>query len=221
MMLFAALARHSAYPTARLQSSASSPAIEAQYKTSILKEAFRKSIHMCCAFVPLFLGINYTATIVSLAAAAAAYSASEVCRMHSVEVPLISRITRAAARRKDEDSFALGPVMLVLGIVCAALLWKEEACRIGVYALAFGDGLASLVGRSIGRVRIPFLHGKTVAGSLACFMAVFVSSFAVCQNSVASLCLSFAAMFTEMMPLGDADNLFIPVIVGCLAQAML
>lgn len=196
-------------------------AVNAQYKTSILKEAFRKSIHMCSAFVPFFLSLNYRATLAALAAAAAAYSASEVCRMHAVEVPIISRITRAAARRKDEDAFALGPVMLVLGILCAALLWRNEASRIGIYALAFGDGLASLVGKSIGRVRIPFLHGKTVAGSLACFMAVFISSVAVCQKADVCLILAFAAMFTEMMPLGDADNLFIPVIVGGLAQIML
>lgn len=195
--------------------------ITSQYKTSILKEVFRKSIHMCSAFVPLFLELNYTATIVLLLLAAAAYSASELCRLHGIEVPLVSRITRAAARRKDEDAFALGPVMLVLGIVCAALLWHPEAARIGVYALAFGDGTASLVGKSFGRVRIPFMRGKTVAGSLACFLAVFVSAFAVCQKPNESLVLGIAAMFTEMMPLRDADNLFIPVVTGGLAQMLL
>lgn len=189
-----------------------------QYKTSILKEVFRKSIHMCSAFVPLFLTLNYTAAIVSLLSAAAAYSASELCRMHGIEVPLVSRITRAAARHKDEDSFALGPVMLVLGIVLAALLWQPRAARLGIYALSFGDGLASLIGKSFGRVRIPFMRGKTVAGSLACFLAVFLSSFAVCQMPNESLILAFVAMFTEMMPLGDADNLFIPIVTGGVAQ---
>lgn len=198
-----------------------SGALEAQYKTSILKEAFRKSIHMCSAFVPLLLAANYPATLTLLAVAMVAYSASELCRMRGVDVPVVSRITRAAARRKDEDHFALGPVMLVLGIVCASVVLKPIPARIGIYALAFGDGLASLVGKSFGRIHIPFSRGKTVAGSLACFTAVFCSSFAVCGKATLSLTLAFAAMFTEMLPLGDADNLFIPIVVGSLAQVML
>lgn len=192
-----------------------------QYKTSILKEVFRKSIHMCSAFVPLFLSINRVLTLCLLAAAVLLYCVSEFCRMRGIEVPIVSRITRAAARRKDEDSFALGPVMLVLGIMCASVLWDFKAASIAIYALAFGDGLASLVGKSLGRVKIPFMRGKTVAGSIACFMAVFCSSFAVGQNAAASLLLSFAAMFTEMLPLGDMDNLFIPLITGGLAQLLL
>lgn len=195
--------------------------VEAQYKTSILKEVFRKSIHMCSAFTPFFLHLNYTATLVLLLASSAAYSVSELCRMRGVEVPLVSRITRAAARRKDEDSFALGPVMLVLGIVCAALLYRPLFAAIGIYALSFGDGLASLVGKSFGKVRIPFMRGKTVAGSLSCFLATFTSSFIVCQNALSSVCLAIVAMMTEMMPLGDADNLAIPVIVGGIAEILL
>lgn len=192
-----------------------------KYKTPILKEVFRKSIHICSCFVPFLLSLNRAVTLLLLTLAAALYCASEVCRMHGVEVPLISRITRAAARRKDEDSFALGPVMLVLGIMCASILYGARAARIGIYALAFGDGFASLAGKSFGKVKIPFMRGKTAAGSMACFIAVFLSSFFVGQDAEASLVLSFAVMITEMLPLGDMDNLFIPIVAGALSEVLL
>lgn len=195
--------------------------VEAQYKTLLLKELFRKSIHMCSAFIPLCLAFNYSLTLVLLAVALALYCASEACRRHGVDVPIVSRVTRAAARRRDEDAFVMGPVMLVAGIICTALLWSAEAAAIGIYALAFGDGLASLVGKSFGKVRIPFMRGKTVAGSLACFIAVYLSSFLVERNATASLLLAFAAMVTEMLPLGDMDNLVIPVVVAGLARVLL
>ena len=89
-----------------------------------------------------------------------------------------------------------------------------EAARIGIYALSFGDGTASLVGKLIGRVTIPFSGGKTVAGSLACFVAVYISCFCVCRNVLISFFVALSAMIIEVLPLKDFDNVIIPFVVG-------
>ena len=115
----------------------------------------------------------------------------------------------------------MGPVTLVLGIISAAILWKQIPAAVGIYALGFGDGLASLVGKLCGRIRIPFTNGKTVAGSLACFAAVFISSLLMLHSVSAALVIGFAAMAIELLPLKDFDNLFIPVLTGGLAQFIL
>lgn len=192
-----------------------------QYRISVFKEVFRKSIHLCSALVPTLLGIAYKPVLVLLLLALIFYSFTEFVRLKGITVPLISKITSIAARKRDENKFVLGPVTLVTGIIIAALLWDSLPARIGIYALAFGDGLASLVGKLIGRIHIPFTKGKTAAGSLACFYAVFISSFIVGQNTFVSLILATVAMFVEVIPMTDFDNIVIPVVIGGLAQFLL
>ena len=192
-----------------------------QYRISVFKEVFRKSIHLCSALVPTLLGIAYKPVLVLLLLALIFYSFTEFVRLKGITVPLISKITSIAARKRDENKFVLGPVTLVTGIIIAALLWDSLPARIGIYALAFGDGLASLVGKLIGRIHIPFTKGKTAAGSLSCFYAVFISSFIVGQNAFVSLILATVAMFVEVIPMTDFDNIVIPVVIGGLAQFLL
>lgn len=192
-----------------------------QYRISIFKEVFRKSIHLCSAFVPTLLALAYKPVIALLFAALIFYSFTEFVRLKGINVPVVSKITSIAARKRDENKFVLGPVTLVAGIISAALLWNPDSARIGIYALAFGDGLASLVGKLFGRIYIPFTKGKTAVGSLACFFAVFISSFCVGGNAAVSFILAFVAMIVEVIPMTDFDNIVIPVVIGGLAQYLL
>lgn len=205
--------------------------ISRQKFISLLKEAFRKSIHLCSAFVPYFLFIAYKPVLAVLFAAAVLYSAAEILRLNGKEVFLVSAVTEAAARKRDENKFVLGPVTLVLGIIAASLLWESLPAAIGIYALAFGDGLASLSGKLFGRIHIPFTEGKTVAGSLTCFAAIFISCFAACSFAQVSppshdtafiaLAAAVTGMVIEVLPLKDFDNLLIPVALGGLSQFLL
>lgn len=188
---------------------------------SIKKELFRKTIHLCSAFVPLFLRLMYWPTIILLLLAVIVYSVCEVARYHGKTIPLISKITEVAARKRDENKFVLGPVTLVFGILIAALLLPLGSATVGIYALSFGDGLASLVGKTFGRHCIPFTKGKTYAGSLACFFAVFVSCFCCCLNPLIALVIGISAMVIEMLPLKDFDNLIIPIAIGSIYRFLL
>ncbi len=192
-----------------------------KYRNIIIKEIFRKTIHLCSAFVPFFLEAAYLPAIAGLSAVLVLYCVSEFFRIKNVRIPVIAGITEIAARKRDENKFVLGPVTLVLGIILTALLWPPEAARIGIYALAFGDGLASLAGKLFGRVYIPFTGGKTCAGSLSCFIAVFVSSFSVCASCRAAFVLAVTAMLVEIAPMKDFDNIVIPVLIGGAARLLL
>ena len=188
--------------------------VQRQRINAIFKELFRKSIHICSSFVPLFLGLAYWPVIILLVLAVIAYTVSEILRSKNINIPLISKITEIAARKRDENRFVLGPVTLVCGILLAALLLPLDCARIGIFALAFGDGLASLMGKLIGKITIPGAHGKTAAGSLTCFFAVFLSTFCCCGNCLIALIIGLCAMFIEILPLADFDNLIIPPVIG-------
>lgn len=188
--------------------------IARQRLNAIFKELFRKSIHICSSFVPMFLRIAYWPVIGILIFALIFYTISELLRSKNINLPLISRVTEIAARKRDENHFVLGPVTLVCGILLAALFLPLDCARVGIFALAFGDGLASLVGKLIGKITIPGAHGKTAAGSLTCFFAVYISTYCCCQNCFLSLCVALCAMFIEILPLSDFDNLIIPPAIG-------
>ena len=194
--------------------------VKRQRINAIIKELFRKSIHICSSFVPLFLSFAYWPVIGFLVLALILYTISEILRARNINIPLISKVTEIAARKRDENRFVLGPVTLVCGILLAALMFPLEYARVGIFALAFGDGLASLFGKLFGKLPIPGAHGKTVAGSLTCFFAVFVSTFCCCGNCMISLIVATCAMFIEMLPLSDFDNLIIPPAIGWIYSAL-
>ena len=193
--------------------------IQAKKRMNMLvKELFRKAIHMCTAFVPLFLSIAYYPVMVLLALVLLLYCVAEILRCKGYSVPVISSITMAAARKRDENRFVLGPATLAVGVLLTAALFPSQPAAIGICALAFGDGLASLVGKCFGRTRIPFTGGKTVAGSLACFTAIFCSTVVLTGNTKVALGCAFVGMAFELLPLRDLDNLVIPIVIASVCQ---
>ena len=195
--------------------------IQRQRVNALFKELFRKSIHISSSFIPLLLKYAYWPVIVLLIIAVVVYTISEVLRARGINIPLISKVTEIAARKRDENRFVLGPVTLVCGILLAALLLPLDYARVGIFALAFGDGLASLIGKLCGKITIPGAHGKTAAGSLTCFFAVLVSTYCCCQNCLISLCVALCAMFIEILPLSDFDNLIIPPVIGLIYSILI
>ena len=192
-----------------------------QHLNDITKEIFRKAIHMCSALVPLFLHFFYLPVIILLFLALCLYCLQEFLRRSGRPVPLFSAITAVAARKRDENKFVLGPVTLVLGILLCAIFYKPLAASVGIYALSFGDGMASLAGKLFGRIKVPFTLGKTAEGSLTCFTAIFVSAFLTCNNVKISLIIAGLGMFIEVLPLKDFDNLLIPLLLGGTASLLL
>jgi dolichol kinase len=98
------------------------------------------------------------------------------------------------------------------------LLFPSPAACIGIYALAFGDGFAGLVGKLFGRIRPAFLFGKSLEGSAACFTATFISAYLVSNNYAVSVAAAITAMTVEALPLEDYDNITLPLIVGVVVR---
>lgn len=183
-------------------------------RTSMLKELFRKSIHICSALVPTLLKLVYWPVIFCLIGAAILYSLCELLRLKGRNIPLVSKITMIAARERDNNKFVFGPVTLVIGILIAALTLPLEYAQVGIYALSFGDGFASLVGRAFGHIEIPYSGGKTIAGSTGCFIASATAAFICSGNIFIGISAGLLTMLIEGLPLGDYDNLVIPIACG-------
>jgi dolichol kinase len=180
----------------------------------IKTEVLRKSIHFLIGLCPVMAAFNYPATVILLVAGTLGYAQMESLRLAGIRVPLVSYLTDMASRSRDRGRFVMGPVTLGLGALLALLMYPSPAASIAIYALAFGDGFASLIGKLMGRLRPSFLRGKSVEGSLACFSAVLVTAFLVSHNWNIAVAAAFTAMVTEALPLEDYDNLALPLVVG-------
>jgi len=185
-----------------------------EFKTEII----RKSIHFLIALCPSMAAINRPATVVFLMIGTLGYTFMEYFRLYGIKIPVISSLTNMASRSRDVGHFVMGPVTLGLGALLALLLYPSPVAAISIYALAFGDGFASLIGKFFGRIRPAFLCGKSLEGSLACFVAVLISAYAVCGSMHIAFVAASVAAIVEALPLDDYDNLTIPVAVGLAVQ---
>ena len=183
-------------------------------------EIVRKSLHFLIALVPLLASVNLPATLGLLAAGTLFYAFAESSRLRGVPIPLVSELTLLASREKDRRGFVLGPVTLGLGAMLALILYPLPAASLAIYALAFGDGIASLAGTMLRGPRIPFVSGKTLSGSLACFAAVFAVTLGVTQRPLDALVIGAASALLEAIPAGNFDNIVLPVGVGLLAARL-
>jgi dolichol kinase len=181
-------------------------------------EGVRKAIHFLIALSPGMAVINYGFTIGLLLAGILFYTCMECFRLLGVQVPFISRITKLASRGRDDGKFVLGPVTLGTGALLALLFYPAPASAIAIYALAFGDGFASLAGKLYGNIRPSFMMGKSIEGSAACFIAVLASAFLVSHSLQTAIVAAVIGTVVEALPLEDYDNIALPVSVGLVVQ---
>jgi len=185
----------------------------------LLKEGFRKAIHLVAALVPFIADYHFYAAVLFLAVITALYTVFELMRLKGINVFLVSCITSFAARQRDSGKFVLGPVTLALGVILTLLLFSRTAAFIGILALAFGDGLSGLIGKAFGKIHLFHLKDKTVAGSVTCFAAIFISSSFFTVNPLKSLIIAACGTVAELLPLKDFDNILIPLV--CAGTAVL
>jgi phytol kinase len=192
-----------------------------EFVETLQGELIRKILHLLIALVPLLASYDLEATVALLAGGTLFYVFAEKMRTTGRTVFIVSDLTVIASRESDRGRFVLGPVTLGVGALLALLLYPSTAAALAIYALAFGDGLASLAGKLLRTPRIPLTRGKTLAGSLACFLAVLLSSMRLTGNPLKALVIAAIATALEMIPVRDFDNLILPVGVGFAASLLL
>jgi phytol kinase len=189
--------------------------------SAIRHEILRKSIHLLIAFVPSLAALNMNLTMAILTVGTLFYVFAEQARHRGVSIFLVSEITVLASRDRDRGRFVLSPVTLGVGAMLALMLYPLPASSVAIYALAFGDGLASLAGKLFGSIRIPLSGGKTLQGSLTCFVAVLISTLGVTRSLPSAAAIAGAATLLEVMPTRDFDNIVLPVGTGLVAALLM
>jgi len=180
-------------------------------------EFVRKAIHALIAFTPSLAALDRSGTALLLMGGILFYTCMESLRFLGFSPPLFSAVASAAMRKRERESFALGPVTLGLGALLTLILFPPQPAAAAIYVLAFGDSTSGLYGRFLGRIRPAFLQGKSLEGSLVCFSVSFLAGFLVFGEWQTALAVSLAATIVDALPLGDLDNILIPLAAGLAA----
>jgi dolichol kinase len=191
--------------------------------TEVRTEFIRKSIHILIAVVPLLAAlVGKGPTLALLAGGVLFYTYTEIERSRGRYIPFITGITTAAARQEDlSGKIILGPITLGIGAMVSLLLHPQTVSIIAIYALAFGDSISSIVGRAAGHIHIgPWRH-KTLEGSLACFLLVWVISMRISGTAAGSCLIALTATALEAVPVKDLDNIILPMGSGFMAYLVL
>jgi phytol kinase len=136
------------------------------------------------------------------------------------------KAVQAMTRHGDRREILRGPLFYgIVFVACTIAFWRSDP--IGIVALMIlcgGDGLADLVGRRWGRVRLPFNREKSWVGSAAMFAGGYLLAIGmtgvfeglgmfaqplVPQAARAIAWIALGSTVVEALPARDVDNLLI------------
>ncbi|KAF8397791.1 hypothetical protein HHK36_016714 [Tetracentron sinense] len=138
-------------------------------------------------------------------------------------------LVKSVTREGNPDELLRGPLYYVLVLIlCATIFWRESP--IGMISLAMmcgGDGVADIMGRRYGVLKIPYNQQKSWAGSISMFVFGFLISVGMLYYystlgyfqldwawTVERVALvSLVATIVESLPITDIldDNLSVPL----------
>ena len=193
---------------------------------SLRHELARKALHLSSAAVPAVyaLGAPRERLLPALLALVGVAALVELARARSQRAR--AHFVRATGRllRAHEHERLSGATWMLAAYAFAVAAYPRDAAVAAMWAVAVGDASAAIVGRlaaqRAGRAALPrgapVPHGKTLAGSAACFVATLAGAAGVAALPLAPSVVAAAAATLAERPAGPVDdNVRVVVAVGC------
>jgi len=187
-------------------------------------ELKRKAIHLASLSIPIAYYLSpraWTRTWEKILLASVIVSlAIEVFRLHNPRIRSVFRHFFGELLRNHEDASLLGSTYLLIAVLLTIHLFDKPVAVLALGFLILGDTVAAIVGKSIGKHRL--LGGKTVEGSLACFLVCFALTFLMpgIPFYVGLVGAATATLF-ELLPIPLDDNFRIPLSAGFAMELLL
>ncbi|CAI8603977.1 unnamed protein product [Vicia faba] len=144
-------------------------------------------------------------------------------------------LVKSVTRKGDPKELLRGPLYYVgILMLCAVVFWRESP--IGVVSLAMmcgGDGVADIIGRRYGSIKIPYNQKKSWAGSISMFifgclvsigMLYYYSALGHVEFNWENILprvafISVVATVVESLPITEVidDNISVPVVTMAVA----
>lgn len=130
---------------------------------------------------------------------------------------LFTSMVRTDSKSNHEKD--LGPIYYAISLLVLAIwsfgIGRPEVGGIGVLIMGYADGLAALVGKRHGKVKL--IHGKTIAGTLTGFVVAalvvvgFNMGFGLGLGVFSIIVVALFATIAELCTPKGLDNLLVPI----------
>ncbi|CAB4299512.1 unnamed protein product [Prunus armeniaca] len=150
--------------------------------------------------------------------------------LHGLSIVTNEGLVKSVTREGNPKELLRGPLYYVLILIlCALVFWRESP--VGVVSLAMmcgGDGVADIMGRKFGSIKIPYNQKKSWAGSISMFLFGFLISIGMLYyysflgyfqlnwvETVEKVALiSLVATIVESLPITEVldDNISVPLV---------
>jgi len=180
------------------------------------RELLRENIHIAgflVAFFTMYLKLSQFWVVFVIFMVTLTYVISELSRMLGVNIPIASTITWNAALHPEIHEFVTAPIFFAFGIMLALLLFPAPISHASIAVFTFGDGFATIFGKTIGTHAFPYNKGKKIEGTLSGFVFALLGAL-VFVNPLRAVVGAAAAMIVETLPAPINDNLTMPLIAG-------
>ncbi|UCG02228.1 MAG: phosphatidate cytidylyltransferase [Candidatus Heimdallarchaeota archaeon] len=176
-----------------------------------LNELGRKSIHLSVWAIPLAYhlimpAMNFSPEIslfiiqISLLGFLCFFVPLEVYRIKFNPNTWINHFTRATEKERPANYIFTAAVWLVL-LLGVNFFYEMEVVELVLIATVMGDSAAALVGKGIGRVRLPLTKEKTVEGFIAGLLTNYVIGFCFLLFVWMNLSSSYQTWIILVLPL--------------------
>lgn len=177
-------------------------------------------------FLGLRMGfLTQRRSILILSLVSLGYFCFDIIRLYTNPNNFVNRFFRQhfgfILRQKEKKTFS-GALFFGLGLAASVTFFSPPFTILSLFCLLFGDGFASLIGKTFGTVKI--LGKKSLQGSLACFIACFLSMLisltwwwgapflsSLLLSSCAAFVATSAELIAELHSFWLNDNLLIPL----------
>ena len=144
---------------------------------------------------------------------------------------------KAMSRSGDRREILRGPLFYgIIFVLLTIIYWKNSPIGIvGLMLMCGGDGLADILGRKWGTVKVPWNKGKSLVGSLGMlfggwllsiliiwiFTAKGIFSPAIQSYLLPITIIAVVGMLVESLPLKDIDNITVTLSAVILGHLLL
>jgi dolichol kinase len=181
----------------------------------LLREAGRKTFHMLSlVYLAAYYLIGYPLILKWLSGWAVVVVAVETARLYLPGFnDYLFKLFRGLSRPEERGHYS-GVFHTTIGALAVIWLFGDRPAYVaaGIWCVSLGDAAAALVGKAIGRLRLPGSK-KSVEGSTACFVVCAAACLAVGFPPLAAAAGALAATVVELLPTTwfFNDNLWMPL----------
>lgn len=183
---------------------------------SVKRELQRKSIHLAMIVIPVWIYVTPPDwTLLGLIIATSATVVMDLLRLTDHRLRgFFLRFFRSLIRSHEEEHL-LGSTYFMIAALLSVLAFDDKIAIAALTFLIIGDTAAAIVGKKYGK---PLYWGKSLQGSLACFVSCLIIGAALLDNQWVIITGALAAAVAEALPVPMDDNMRVPIISGLVMQ---